>query len=239
MPDLGQSLDIDSITSSAQEILPTEEELADLRGNIRRFEERMERARDQAQTHISISYPWDYDTGGEEPEHEAIEHAMKWSYEGAWSLEDTENADLSMIGERIEDGIGSLVDEIEDGETPYRGLHLLISNLDGLIIWLCKKDQEIDPVRTNPGDEPIYSSECKKECLEKWYNEHSVFDVENHGGAFREKWKNYWYHRHRIMHGSPNAYYDLDIAVATLFFVGITSNICVRRQRELTDSQYV
>jgi hypothetical protein len=74
----------------------------------------------------------------------------------------------------------------------------------------------------------------KKCALEKWYDEHAIFGVEDdEGESFKQQWDDFWNHRHRIMHGSPDAYYDENVGIATLFFVGLTAHVVKERYDQL------
>ncbi|WP_229772927.1 hypothetical protein [Halarchaeum nitratireducens] len=221
---------------AATDALPSQEELDSLVEAVRRGQERLERSREHAEEYINIGPPWNYDPDNYSPSEEAILTAMKWTYEGREYLEGTGDPDLEIIAGRIEEGSKSFAEESDDSDTeyPYKGLHLLLSSLDGLITWLCENDPDIDPNHCNDGDEPVYLGRQKKSALEKWYDEHAIFGVEDdEGDAFREKWNDFWHHRHRIMHGSPYAYYDENIGVATLFFVGLTAHVVKERYDEL------
>jgi hypothetical protein len=201
--------------------------------NLQDTMDRLNRARDEARTYISIGPPWEYDPSEYPVNEEAIYHSMKWAYEGADSLKRTSDVDLETFGERIHKAIDSLVDESENEEELFRTLHILLSTLDGLIIWLCETDDDREPDNSNPGGDNIYYSRTKKSALEHWYDEHDVFEIENDGGDFRDRWESFWYHRHRIMHGSPNANYDQPVAIAALFFVALTSNVVVERYNQI------
>ena len=221
---------------AATNVLPSQEELEELAEAVRRGQERLERSRQHAEEYINIGPPWDYNPDDYSPSEEAIITAMKWTHEGREYLESTGESDLIILAGRIEEGSKSFAKESDDPETdhPYKGLHLLLSSLDGLITWLCENDPGIEPNHYNAGDEPVYLGRQKKQSLEDWYDEHAIFGVEDdEGEAFREKWNDFWHHRHRIMHGSPHAYYDTNIGVATLFFVGLTAHVVKERYDQL------
>lgn len=228
-------LSVDTLRA-ATNVLPSQKEMEELVEVVRRGQERLERSRQYAEEYINIGPPWDYDPDDYSPSEEAIFTAMKWTHEGQTYLESTGDQDLVILSRRIEEGSRSFAEESDDPETeyPYKGLHLLLSSLDGLITWLCENDPEIEPSHCNAGDKPVYLGSQKKPTLEKWYNEHAIFGVEdNEGEAFKEKWNDFWHHRHRIMHGSPHAYYDTNIGVATLFFVGLTAHVVKERYNQL------
>lgn len=221
---------------AATDVLPSQEEIEELVEAVQERQERLERSKEHAEEYISIGPPWDYDPDDYSPSEEAIITSMRWTYEGREYLESTDDPDLATLAGRIEEGSKSLAEESDDPETeyPYKGLHLLLSSLDGLITWLCENDPDIEPNHHNDGDEPVYLSRQKKPALEKWYGEHAIFGVEdNEGEAFKDKWDDFWNHRHRIMHGSPDAYYDENIGVATLFFVGLTAHVVKERHDQL------
>jgi len=221
---------------AATEALPSQEEINELIEAVQQGQERLERSRQYAEEYINLGPPWNYDPDDYSPGEEAIFTAMKWTYEGREYLESTDDTDLNTLAERIEEGSQSLAEASDNPEIeyPYKGLHLLLSSLDGLITWLCQNDSEIEPNHYNEGEEAVYLGRQKKPALEKWYDEHAIFGVEDdEGEAFKQKWDAFWNHRHRIMHGSPDAYYDENIGVATLFFVGLTAHVVKERYDEL------
>lgn len=224
-----------SLTSRLVQGLSVENQLQ-LLESLKQAQKHLEQSRQLAEEHIDIAPPWDYDPNNHSINQKAIYISLKWSIEGCDSLKETSNPDLEVLANRIEEGSKSLCDEIdsEDTENPYKGLYLLMSSLDGLIVWLCEHDDDIDPRFRNKGNKPIYFGDEKQEAIETWYDEHALFGVkEDDGQSFRETWEQFWNHRHRIMHGSPDAYYDENIGVATLFFIGLTEQIVKRRYEEL------
>ena len=221
---------------AATEALPSQEEMEELVEAVRQGQERLERSRQHAEEYINLGPPWDYDPADYSPSEEASFTAMKWTYEGREYLESTGDPNLNTIAERIEERSTSLAEELDDSETeyPYKGLHLLLSSLDGLITWLCENDPDIDPNFYNDGGNPVYFGGRKKCALEKWYDEHAIFGVEDdEGESFKQQWDDFWNHRHRIMHGSPDAYYDENVGIATLFFVGLTAHVVKERYDQL------
>ena len=221
---------------AAASALPSSEVMTGLAEAALKAQEQLERSRKQAEEYINIGPPWNYDPDDYSPSEEAIYTAMKWTYEGREYLESTDDPSLNTLAGRIKEGSRSFAEESSDPDIDYqyKGLHLLLSSLDGLITWLCENDSETDPNHYNDGGEPVYLGYQKKSTLEKWYDEHAIFGVEDdEGEAFKEKWDDFWHHRHRIMHGSPDAYYDKNIGVATLFFVGLTAHVVIERYDQL------
>jgi len=211
------------------------EDLQTLAEVVQQAQDYFDRARKEAETYISIEPPWDYNPEDYSPSEDAQYIALKWTVEGREHLRESGIDELQTLSGRIEEGDSAVVQEVsEDGETPYKGLFLLLSSLDGLIIWLCESDPEIEYSYTNEAGEPIYGSSKKRDAIEKWYSEYSIFGVEDdQGSEFKEKWRSFWNHRHRVMHGSPHAYYDLNIVVSTLFFVGLVSHVVAERAEDL------
>lgn len=216
----------------------TEEDLENLIESLKQAQEYFERARSVAETYISIDPPWDYDPSDYSPGEDAHIVSFRWSYEGHEHLREQEDDDLEILADRIEEGEDAVVEELEGGNKPYKGLYLLISSLDSLIIWLCKTDPDISADHTNPGDEGIYFGPTKKTALENWYDEYAIFGVEDDDGSeFKQKWDDFWYHRHYIMHGSADAHYDRNIVIATLFYVGLVSHVVADRAEELDSEE--
>jgi hypothetical protein len=216
--------------------LPSQETIDSAIDAIQKAQKRLERARKEAEKHIDIDPPWDYDLSDYSPSNEAYYHAFKWSHEGQLSLQETGDSELEIIAERIEYGSEMYAEDSSDDEIQdfNSGILALISALDGLIIWLCEQDSNITTSRTNDNGEDIYHSGHKTKALKKWYGQYSIFGVENdQGSVFKNKWSDFWEHRHRIMHGEPDAYYDDNVGVATLFFVGLTAHVVKERYEAL------
>jgi hypothetical protein len=212
--------------------LPSQETIKSAKKAVQKAQKRLERARKEAEKHIDIGPPWDYDPSDYSPSGEAYYHAFKWAHEGQLSLQQTGDSELETIAERIEYGSEMFAGDSSDNDIQNfnSGILALISALDGLIIWLCEQDSTITTNRTNANGEDIYHSGHKKDALEDWYDQYSIFGVENdQGTAFKNKWSDFWEHRHRIMHGEPDAYYDDNVGVATLFFVGLTAHVVKER----------
>lgn len=225
-------VDYESIAGS----LPSQETIDSAIDAIQKAQKRLERARKEAEKHIDIGPPWNYDPSDYSPSGEAYYHAFKWAHEGQLSLQETGDSELGTIAERIEYGSEMFAEDSSDDDIQdfNSGILALISALDGLIIWLCEHDPNITTNRTNANGEDIYHSGHKKNALEDWYDQYSIFGVENdQGSAFKNKWSDFWQHRHRIMHGEPDAYYDDNVGVATLFFVGLTAHVVKERYEAL------
>ena len=225
-------IDYESITGS----LPSKETISSAMEAIQKAQKRLERARKEAEKHIDIGPPWDYDPSDYSPSNEAYYNAFKWTHEGQISLQETGDLELETIAERIEYGSEMFAEDSSDDEIQdfNSGILVLISTLDGLIIWLCEQDPNITTNRTNANGEDIYYSSHKRDSLEEWYDQYSIFGVENdQGSSFKDKWNDFWQHRHRIMHGEPDAYYDDNVGVATLFFVGLTAHVVKERYEAL------
>ncbi|MCF2164784.1 hypothetical protein PNP85_09825 [Halobacterium salinarum] len=222
--------DYESIAGS----LPSQETIDSATDAIQKAKKRFERARKGAEKHINIGPPWDYDPSDYSPSDEASYHAFRWAHEGQISLQETGDSELETIAEQIEYGSKMLAEDSSNDDIQgfNSGILALISALDGLIIWLCEYDSNTPADRTNANGEDIYHSGSKKDVLKRMYDQHSVFGVENgQGSEFKNKWVDFWEHRHRIMHGEPDAYYDDNVGVATLFFVGLTAYV-VKEQYE-------
>lgn len=221
--------------SSVQQNFPDEDQIAELAETVRKAQRRLEQTQNQAELYIDIGEPWSYDPSDYSPDNDALYTSMKWTYEGRKSLESTGDDDLEILANRIEEGHEALARELSNSDkNPYKGLHLLISSLDGLIIYLCENDKNESPTYNPSPDDPVYNSSQKRNVLEKSYDSQTTFKAEDGDGTvFKEKWKAYWHHRHRIMHGSPHAYYDRNVSVATLFFVGITAHLVAKKHSQL------
>ncbi|WP_157972297.1 hypothetical protein [Saliphagus sp. LR7] len=127
----------------------------------------------------------------------------------------------------------ALVQASELNRRPFEAFYLLISTQDGLISWLCEHDDCVDPSFTNEGGSDVYLGKKKKKVVENSYEEYNVFSVVNSGTEFRRKWADFWYHRHRIMHGHPEAFFDENLAITSLLFLTSIANLVLQRMDDL------
>lgn len=207
---------------------------------LSKAEKYFENARKSAEEQITLPPPWDYDPDDYTIDDDTAYIAIKWCYESRERLEASDDNELKKLAQRMEDTEKALVEEADDPEIEnlYKSIHLLISTQDGLISWLCKHDESIDSGYTNDGGEEIYFSDSKKTAIERWYSEYAKFGIEDNDGiSFREKWENFWEHRHRVMHGHPNAFYDENLAISALFFLSLTAHVVMDRSEDVSEIQ--
>jgi hypothetical protein len=181
---------------------------------------------------LDIDPPWNY-TRTRVVEDD-LETAMRWLIQACIQMEDTGIGYFEGISDRIRKGCQSLAGKVESGT--YDGLYgptyIFVSSQDSLTHWLCEQDPDISQDNSNRVDDPIYSSGTKRNALEKWYETHSVAGIET-GSSFSQKWDNYFQHRHKIMHGDPNAYYDLKVVVASMWFLTLTAHVAIDRSKNI------
>lgn len=53
------------------------------------------------------------------------------------------------------------------------------------------------------------------------------------GVILKSKWKDLLEHRHRIMHGHPDAYFDINLATTALLFLGLNAYVAAERADDL------
>ena len=184
------------------------------------------------ETTLDIDPPWDYNQT--RVAEDDLETAMRWLIQACIQMEDAEIEHFDKISKRIRKGCQSLAESIESGT--YDGLYgptyIFVSSQDSLTHWLCEQDPDITQDNSNRINDPIYSSGTKRDALEKWYETHSVAGIET-GSSFSQKWDSYFQHRHRIMHGDPNAYYDLNVVVASMWFLTLTAHVAIDRSENV------
>lgn len=199
-------------------------------------QEYFDRVRTLAEDQIDLEPPWDYEPSAVSVDDDTIKTALQWTIEARWRLEDTNDDDLEKLAQRIEDAERAFVEEVEDEDTSemYQSLYLLTSIQDALVTWLCENDPSISPDYTSSNDEDVYSTHSKRQALEDWYDDYSVFDIESgSGNEFKDKWNDFFEHRHRIMHGHPDAYFDINLATTALLFLGLTAYVSAERADDL------
>lgn len=213
------------------------ETLSQLAEAVVEAQEYFDRVRTLAEDQIDLEPPWDYEPSAVSVDDDTIKTALQWTIEARWRLEDANDDDLEKLAQRIEDAERAFVEEVEDEDTSemYQSLYLLTSIQDALVTWLCENDSTISPDYTNSNGEDVYSTRSKRQALEDWYDDYSVFDIEGGSGSdFKDKWNEFFEHRHRIMHGHPDAYFDINLATTALLFLGLTAYVAAERTDDLT-----
>lgn len=204
---------------------------------LREEKKRLDEARRIAEKQIDIENPWDYNPDDHQLEQGAFKPAITWVVESRSKLEGSSDDDLRKIAARMEVAEQAFVDEFDDSsdrEEYYKSLFLTISVQDGLISWLCKKDPDISPSDPNDIGEEVYWSHQKEEAIETWYDEYAPMKLkEGDGEQIKESWEKFFNHRHRIMHGHPDAFFDDNLALTSLFFLGLIGYTVGSRYDEL------
>ena len=181
---------------------------------------------------LDIEQPWNYNPVPVDDED--LAEALHWLVEARMQMSRTNNQYFEKIARRIRKGRRILAEEVTDGvrNELYSPAYIFVSSQDSLLHWLCENDPDIDKDYENSNDEPVYHFSTKNEALEKWYDQHSVGGIES-GESLSNKWDNYVEHRHRIMHGHPEAYYDLNTVVAAIWFFVLTTHVAMDRCEEI------
>jgi len=212
------------------------ETLSQLAEAVVEAQEYFDKVRTLAEDQIDLEPPWDYDPSTVSVDDDTIKTALQWTIEARWRLEDSNDDDLEKLAQRVEDAEKAFVEEVEDDDTSemYQSLYLLTSIQDALVTWLCENDSSISRDYTNTNGEDVYSTRSKRRALEDWYDDYSVFDIEGGSGSdFKDKWNDFFEHRHRIMHGHPDAYFDENLATTALLFLGLTAYVAAERADDL------
>lgn len=127
---------------------------------------------------------------------------------------------LSALAERYNAGVHSYLD---DEPNPYLCIFIFLSVQDGMMTWLCEHLDE------NRGQDGYYSIGDKREVLAREYREkiHEGDRVDSPFGTgdVIANLENIWEHRNEIMHGGPNAVFDMNIATVSLLFTVITFEV--------------
>ena len=181
---------------------------------LREEKERLDEARRIAEEQIDIDYPWNYSPDAHELEEEGFKPAITWTVESRTKLEKASDTDLQKLATRMEAAEQAFVDDFDnngEGEDYYKSLFLTISVQDGLISWLCKQDPDLSASDPNDIGEEVYWGDQKEEAIETWYDEYAPMNLkEGDGEQIKENWEKFFKHRHRIMHGHPDAHFGTD-----------------------------
>lgn len=202
--------------------------------------ERLDEARKIAEKQIDIEYPWNYEPDDHQLEEEGFKPAITWTVESRTKLEKSSDDDLQKLASRMEAAEQAFVDEFDNsdgGSEYYKSLFLTISVQDGLISWLCKQDPDLSPSDPNGIGEEVYRGDQKEEAIETWYDEYAPMELKGEDGEqLKEDWEKFFKHRHRIMHGHPDAYFDDNLALTSLFFLGLIGYTVGSRYDELVSN---
>lgn len=127
---------------------------------------------------------------------------------------------LSALAERYNVGVHSFLD---DEPNPYLCIFIFLSVQDGMMTWLCDHlDESQDP-------NGYHSIRRKRSVLAREYREniHEGDRVDSPFGTgdVIANLENIWEHRNEIMHGGPNAVFDMNIATVCLLFTVVTFEV--------------
>jgi hypothetical protein len=205
---------------------------------LAKTKKRIDIARDIAEDQIDIDNPWNYDPDDYDINQDAYKPAITWVVESRNKLENAQDDDLNKLAERIEEAEKAFIEEFgSDSDKHYKSLFLIISTQDGLITWLCDNDPNRTGYDPNDIGEEVFPTGEKEKAVKKWYDDHSPMNIEGGDGEIiKDKWSKFFNHRHRIMHGHPNAYFDDNLALTGLFFLGLIGYTTGSRYEELQSS---
>jgi len=196
----------------------------------------LDAARALAEAQIDIENPWDYDSDNYQIQDEAVQVAITWVVEAREGIKSANDDDLEKLASRMEDCEEAFVEEWDDKETTefYETLYLAISTHDALISWLCEKDSSLTGSDPNDIGGDVYWGNDKEEAVKRWFGQYAPMNLEGgDGSSFKSKWEKFFKHRHWIMHGHPDAHFDANLALTSLFFLGLTGYIVGDRYGDL------
>ncbi|WP_049897848.1 hypothetical protein [Halorubrum distributum] len=197
----------------------------ELQEKLREQKKRLDEERRLAEEQIDIEYPWNYEPDDYQLDEEGFKPAITWAVESRTKLEESNEDDLQKLAARMEVAEKAFVDEFDDRDVDgeyYKSLFLTISVQDGLISWLCKQDPNLSPSDPNDIGEEVYWGGQKEKAIKTWYDKYAPMELkEGDGEQIKEHWEKFFKHRHRIMHGHPDAYFDDNLALTSLFFLGL------------------
>lgn len=210
----------------------------DLVEKIRKEKKRLDVARGIAEKQIDIENPWNYDPSNYSIDKNSFKPAITWTVESRRKLEQSSSTELKKLASRMEEAEKAFVHEFDgDDEKYYKSLFLTISVQDGLISWLCKQDPDRSGSDPNDIGEEVYWPNDKEKAIKDWYGEYAPMDISGgNGEEIKNKWIRFFKHRHRIMHGHPDAHFDDNLALTSLFFLGLIGYTVGERYDELVQS---
>lgn len=200
----------------------------------------LKKARSAVDRGLEIPPPWEYDPSDHLVDGEIEKFAMKWTVENAKQLQESNDGELEALGERMEQAIDALISEVEDENVDvyHESLFLLLSTHDGLVSWLCKTydDDEIRPSYPNESGEAVYFNPQKRTAVKKAFTDYLLLDSRDEDEV-KTTWNQFWQHRHRIMHGHPNAHFNIELAITAQFFLGVVSLVVLWRQNVIDEEE--
>ena len=223
------SANVQRLQRAAQFSIPAESlsQIQNAIESVREVSEYFEEVRNTVETTIDIDEPWEYEPSESEIDSLARDIALRWTFEFMDELQDVEDDYFSPINDRLKIGLESYVggplDDIQELEEPnprpHEAVYIFISAQDALMHWLCQQDPNEQP-RIDTDNETVYTSGQKKGVLERKYT--AFFNIANSGDKFSDNLNAFYKHRNFIMHGNPQAHFDLNIATVALLFYALT-----------------
>lgn len=187
-------------------------------------EEHREQVREVIETTVDLEKPEEYNPEQSEVHEAAEQVAAKQVRILSDALKRVDDSEFEQIHERIVAGYDAYTGQIPDKNGGmvdvqpriHEAILVFISLQDGLMSWLCEQDDSVD--YDNQRDEVYYGS-TKKELLKDRYDSY-------HGIApnslFDDNLDSFYNHRHKIIHGDFDAYFDENIATAAVLFFVLT-----------------
>lgn len=198
------------------------------------LQEYYEEVQTAVESTIDLDEPWEYDPATSTVHARAQEVATDYTLDYLGELQEIEDPYFKPIQDRMQVGIEAYRGQIpnEEGDLvdvrprPHEAIFIFISLQDSLMHWLCEQNDEIEPDKEYD-QRNVYYSETKRDELEDKY-------VSLHGIAPEDKFVDnlsaFYHHRNYIMHGSPDAHFDMNIAAASILFFILTLHTVVEER---------
>jgi hypothetical protein len=153
--------------------------------------------------------------------HPMIKYAiMKEGMELHGFLHATNYDHLNSLFQRYQTALESYLDN-EPNE--YRCTFVFLSVQDGMMTWLCNHLDE------SPGNGKYFQLREKRDVLAREYRE-KVVEGDRVDSPFAtsdviSNLESIWEHRNEIMHGGPDAVFDMNIATVSLLLIVVTFEV--------------
>ena len=128
--------------------------------------------------------------------------------DGVYMLDDMKGKHFEYLYDRHEAGLNAYF-----AKDYQKAIFLFISCLDGILKEFCVQHRGIDS--NYYGDYPSHQNTY--DHLMNHYN----FSILMEDGDFKQRLEAFFDHRHEIMHGGRHAYFDENIAIIALLFLGL------------------
>lgn len=204
------------------------------------FQEYYEEVQTAVESTIALDEPWNYDPSTSTVHTRARKVATTYIVDFLQESEEIDEPYFRPIQHRMRVGLEAYLGQIpnEDGDLvdvkprPHEAIFIFVSLQDSLMHWLCEQDDDIEPDKEYD-QRNVYHSDTKQDALKDKY-------VSFHGIAPEDKFMSnlsaFYHHRNYIMHGSPDAHFDMNIATASILFFILTFHTVLEYRKEIESS---